>query len=88
MPAFRSVVSVLVSFVVRSFSTNSRPACGRPPAAAVLALAEASSRSADGERPVWSPAHVASKSPLPGEAGLDGAGDDLAITCGSERRDR
>ena len=29
MLAFRSVVSVLVSFV-RSFSTNSRPACGRP----------------------------------------------------------
>jgi hypothetical protein len=26
MPAFRSVVSVLVSFVGRSFSTNSRPA--------------------------------------------------------------
>jgi hypothetical protein len=26
MPAFRSGVSVLVSFVVRSFSTNSRPA--------------------------------------------------------------
>jgi hypothetical protein len=25
MPAFRSVVSVLVSFVGRSFSTNSRP---------------------------------------------------------------
>jgi hypothetical protein len=36
MPAFRSVVSVLVSFVGRSFSTNSRPASGRPPAAAVL----------------------------------------------------
>jgi hypothetical protein len=33
MPAFRSVVSVLVSFVVRSFSTNSWPASGRPPAA-------------------------------------------------------
>ena len=33
MLAFRSVVSVLVSFVGRSFSTNSRPACGRPPAA-------------------------------------------------------
>jgi hypothetical protein len=36
MLAFRSVVSVLVSFV-RSFSANSRPAlraaCGRPPAA-------------------------------------------------------
>jgi hypothetical protein len=32
MLAFRSVVSVLVSFV-GSFSTNSRPACGRPPAA-------------------------------------------------------
>jgi hypothetical protein len=36
MPAFRSIVSVLVSFVVRSFSTNSRPALraasGRPPA--------------------------------------------------------
>jgi hypothetical protein len=36
MPAFRSVVSVLVRFVVRSFSTNSRPALraasGRPPA--------------------------------------------------------
>jgi hypothetical protein len=36
MPAFRSVVSVLVSFVGRSFSTNSRPALraasGRPPA--------------------------------------------------------
>jgi len=32
MLAFRSVVSVLVSFV-RSFSTNSRPASGRPPAA-------------------------------------------------------
>jgi hypothetical protein len=31
--AFRSVVSALVSFVVRSFSTNSRPASGRPPAA-------------------------------------------------------
>jgi hypothetical protein len=32
MPAFRSVVSVLVSFAVRSFSTNSRPAPagGRP----------------------------------------------------------
>jgi len=27
------VVSVLVRFVVRSFSTNSRPASGRPPAA-------------------------------------------------------
>jgi hypothetical protein len=26
MPAFRSVVSVLVSFVGRTFSTNSRPA--------------------------------------------------------------
>jgi hypothetical protein len=26
MPAIRAVVSVLVSFVVRSFSTNSRPA--------------------------------------------------------------
>jgi hypothetical protein len=26
MPVFRSVVSVLVSFVVRTFSTNSRPA--------------------------------------------------------------
>jgi hypothetical protein len=36
MPAFRTVVSVLVRFVVRSFSTNSSPACGRPPAAAVL----------------------------------------------------
>jgi hypothetical protein len=35
MLAFRSIVSVLVSFV-RSFSTNSRPPCGRPPAAAVL----------------------------------------------------
>jgi hypothetical protein len=35
MRAFRSVVSVLVS-LVRSFSTNSRPACGRPPAAAAL----------------------------------------------------
>jgi hypothetical protein len=35
MPAsqFRSVVSVLVRFVVRTFSTNSRPASGRPPAA-------------------------------------------------------
>jgi len=33
MPAFRSVVLVLVSFVVRSFSTNSRPASGRPAAA-------------------------------------------------------
>jgi hypothetical protein len=36
MPAFRSVVSVLVSFVGRSFSTPSRPALraasGRPPA--------------------------------------------------------
>jgi hypothetical protein len=36
MLAFRSVVSVLVSFVGRSFSTNSRPALraasGRPPA--------------------------------------------------------
>jgi len=36
MPAFRSVVSVLVSFGGRSFSTNSRPALraayGRPPA--------------------------------------------------------
>jgi hypothetical protein len=36
MPAFRSAVSVLVSFVVRSFSTNSRPAlraaaCGGRP---------------------------------------------------------
>jgi hypothetical protein len=31
--AFRSVVSALVSFVVRSFSTNSRPASRRPPAA-------------------------------------------------------
>ena len=29
MPAFRSVVSVLVRFVVRTFSTNSRPAYGR-----------------------------------------------------------
>jgi hypothetical protein len=45
MPAFRSVVSVLVSFVVRSFSTNSRPALraaacgGRPrPAQASSAL--------------------------------------------------
>jgi hypothetical protein len=38
MPAFRSVVSVLVSFDVRSFSTNSRPAlraaaCGGRPRA-------------------------------------------------------
>jgi hypothetical protein len=38
MPAFRSVVSVLVSFVGRSFSTNSRPAlraaaCGGRPRA-------------------------------------------------------
>ena len=38
MLAFRAVVSVLVSFVVRSFFTNSRPALraaaagGRPPA--------------------------------------------------------
>jgi hypothetical protein len=36
MPASRSIVSVLVRFVVRSFSTNSRPALraasGRPPA--------------------------------------------------------
>jgi hypothetical protein len=36
MPAFRSVVSALVRFVVRSFSTNSRPAlraaaCGGRP---------------------------------------------------------
>jgi hypothetical protein len=36
MPAFRAVVSVLVSFVVRRFSTNSRPAlraaaCGGRP---------------------------------------------------------
>jgi hypothetical protein len=30
---FRSVVSVLVRFVGRTFSTNSRPASGRPPAA-------------------------------------------------------
>ena len=29
-PAFSSVVSVLVTFV-RTFSSNSRPACGRPP---------------------------------------------------------
>src|SRR5215211_7882647 len=36
LPASRSVVSVLVSFAVRRFSTNPRPACGRPPAAAVL----------------------------------------------------
>jgi len=33
MPAFRSVVPVLVSVVVRSFSTTSRPALRRPPAA-------------------------------------------------------
>jgi hypothetical protein len=38
MPAFRSVVSVLVSVVVRGFSTNSRPAlraaaCGGRPRA-------------------------------------------------------
>jgi hypothetical protein len=38
MPAFRSVVSVLVSVVGRSFSTNSRPtlraaACGGRPRA-------------------------------------------------------
>jgi hypothetical protein len=38
MPAFRAVVSVLVNFVVRSFSTNSRPAlraaaCGGRPRA-------------------------------------------------------
>jgi hypothetical protein len=32
MPAFCAVVSVLVS-LVRTFSTNSRPASGRPPAA-------------------------------------------------------
>jgi hypothetical protein len=36
MPAFRSVVSALMRFVGRSFSTNSRPALraasGRPPA--------------------------------------------------------
>jgi hypothetical protein len=41
MPAFRSVVTVLVSFVVRSFSTNSRPALraasGRPPAGSAAA---------------------------------------------------
>jgi len=41
MPAFRAVVSVLVSFVVRSFSTNSRPAlraaaCGGRPRPAAL----------------------------------------------------
>ena len=36
MPAFRTVVSMLVRFVGRTFSTNSRPACGRPPPAAVL----------------------------------------------------
>jgi hypothetical protein len=33
MPATRSVVSVLVSFVGRSFSTPSSRPCGRPPAA-------------------------------------------------------
>jgi len=33
MLAFRSVMSALSSFVVRSFSTNSRPASGRPEAA-------------------------------------------------------
>jgi hypothetical protein len=33
MLAFCSVMSVLVRFVVRTFSTNSRPASGRPPAA-------------------------------------------------------
>jgi hypothetical protein len=33
MPAFRSVMSVLVRFVVRNFSTNSRPALRAPPAA-------------------------------------------------------
>ena len=41
MPVFRSVVSVLVRFVVRSFSTNSRPACraacGRPRAGSAAA---------------------------------------------------
>jgi hypothetical protein len=36
MLAFRSVMSALSSFVVRSSSTNSRSACGRQPAAAVL----------------------------------------------------
>jgi hypothetical protein len=47
MPAFRSVVSVLVSFVVRSFSTNSRPALraaacgGRPRAGRATAATEA-----------------------------------------------
>jgi hypothetical protein len=45
MPAFRSVVSVLVSLVVRSFSTNSRPALraaawgGRPRAGSTLEAA-------------------------------------------------
>jgi hypothetical protein len=43
MPAFRSLVSVLVSFVGRSFSTNSRPAlraaaCGGRPRPAKPAL--------------------------------------------------
>jgi hypothetical protein len=48
MPAFRSVVSVLVSFAVRTFSTNSRPALraaacgGRPrPAGSMRALQQA-----------------------------------------------
>ena len=44
MPTFRSVVSVLVSFVGRSFSTNSRPALraaasgGRPRAGSVAVV--------------------------------------------------
>jgi hypothetical protein len=36
MPAFRSVVSALVSLVGRSFSTIQGRPCGRPPAAAFL----------------------------------------------------
>jgi hypothetical protein len=45
----RASTSGPVSFVVRSFSTNSRPACGRPPAAATLA--PAATRRPPGTRP-------------------------------------
>jgi hypothetical protein len=66
MLAFRSVVSVLVSFV-RSFSTNSRPACGRPTAA----LRPGDDTTATGEPASPSPQVVPRQAP--GAAGAEAA---------------
>ena len=59
MPAFRSVVSALVSFVGRSFSYELKAARGRPPAAAVLGRTARAPEPSWSHRPPWPAARAA-----------------------------